>query len=60
MPAGKSVVEGNVSPYKPEALAKRQVNFTNRKTADPVGKCFMPGVPRIMYMGITRSRFSRP
>src|SRR5258708_2610754 len=37
-------------PYKPEALAKRNANFQNRATADPVGKCFMPGVPRLAYM----------
>ncbi|MEP6962807.1 MAG: hypothetical protein ABI995_12065, partial [Acidobacteriota bacterium] len=24
--------------------------FVNRKTADPLAKCFLPGVPRIMYM----------
>ena len=25
-------------------------NFANRQTADPLAKCYMPGVPRIMYM----------
>jgi hypothetical protein len=47
---GKSVVEGNQIPYLPAAATRRQQNFANRKTADPLEKCFMPGVPRIMYM----------
>ena len=37
-------------PYKTEALAKRAENFKNRATADPLGKCFSPGVPRVMYL----------
>jgi hypothetical protein len=47
---GKSVVEGNQIPYLAAATTKKQQNFANRKTADPLEKCFMPGVPRIMYM----------
>ena len=47
--AGQSVVEGNVIPYQPWALAKKQENFASRQTADPEGKCYMPGVPRITY-----------
>src|SRR5512145_1063366 len=55
-PAGQSVVEGGVIPYKPEALAKRKQNFANRMKADlsnderwhalgdPEMKCYMPGV----------------
>ena len=50
MPAGKGVVEGGVIPYQPAALAKRDENFAKRATEDPLNKCFMPGVPRIMYM----------
>src|SRR5262245_50157806 len=50
MPAGKSVVEGGEIPYRPEAAAKKQENFANRGKLDPLAKCFMPGVPRIMYM----------
>jgi hypothetical protein len=49
VPAGQGVVEGNDIPYQPWALAKKQENFKNRRTADPVTKCFMPGVPRITY-----------
>lgn len=38
-------------PYKPGGAAKRTENFKNAKTADLVNKCYMPGVPRLMYMG---------
>jgi len=50
VPAGRGVVEGNDIPYRPEALVKKQENFKNRATADPETKCYLPGVPRIMYM----------
>jgi hypothetical protein len=50
VPAGQGVVDGGVLPYLPGALEKRNENFKNRAAADPVGKCFQPGVPRIMYM----------
>jgi hypothetical protein len=50
VPAGKGIVEGNEIPYRPEALLKKKENFTSRETADPLKKCFLPGVPRIMYL----------
>ena len=50
VPAGVGVVVGNEIPYKPEALAKKRENYANRATADPESKCYLPGVPRIMYM----------
>ncbi len=50
MPPGKGVVEGGEIPYQPWALKQKAENYANRKTADPLSKCFMPGVPRIMYM----------
>jgi len=43
-------VEGGPIPYKPGADAKKRENFTNRAKADPLNSCFMPGVPRIMYL----------
>ena len=49
-PAGKSVVEGSEIPYLPAAEAKKKENYANRKTEDPLSKCYLPGVPRIMYM----------
>jgi len=43
-------VEGREIPYKPAAADKKRENFTNRAKADPLVSCFMPGVPRIMYL----------
>jgi hypothetical protein len=50
VPAGFSVVEGGTIPYQPWALAKRTENFQNRLMADPLRKCYMPGVPRATYL----------
>jgi hypothetical protein len=50
VPAGDSVVEGGDIPYQPSALAKKRENYANRSSADPMGKCFLPGVPRITYV----------
>jgi hypothetical protein len=50
VPPGPGVVEGNEIPYKPSAAAKKKDNFESRTTADPETKCYLPGVPRIMYM----------
>jgi hypothetical protein len=38
-------------PYTKEALAQRAANKKAAATMDSVNKCFMPGVPRLMYMG---------
>ncbi|MBV8845340.1 MAG: hypothetical protein JO307_21235 [Bryobacterales bacterium] len=38
-------------PYLPAAVAKRNENGKNAKALDLVNKCYMPGVPRLMYMG---------
>jgi len=43
-------VEGGSIPYLPAAAEQRAKNLANRTTADPLSKCYMPGVPRIMYM----------
>jgi streptogramin lyase len=37
-------------PYLPAALAKKQENFRQRATLDPLAQCFLAGVPRIMYL----------
>ena len=50
VPAGQGVVEGNDIPYQPWVAAKKKENFENRLTADPVRKCYLPGVPRITYL----------
>lgn len=43
-------MEGNEIPYLAWALEKKNENLRNRRTIDPETKCFLPGVPRIMYM----------
>src|SRR5678815_1147741 len=50
VPAGQGIVEGNEIPYRPEALAQRNLNRLNRWSADPEIKCYMPGIPRANYM----------
>ena len=50
MPASRSVVDGGTIPYQPWALKKREENFAKRYAEDPFSKCYMPGVPRIMYI----------
>jgi hypothetical protein len=50
MPGGRGVVEGGALPYQPAAAAKKRENFAKRDALDPEAKCFLPGVPRIMYM----------
>jgi hypothetical protein len=49
MPAGRSVVEGRTIPYLPDA-AKQRLELAADPQNDPLSKCYMPGVPRIMYM----------
>ena len=50
VPPGLGVVEGGPIPYKPEALPKKKANFANRMNLDPEIKCYLPGIPRAMYM----------
>ena len=50
VPAGESVVEGGAIPYQPWAAAKKKENYAKRLTADPMSKCFVPGVPRVTYV----------
>jgi len=49
MAGGLGIVDGPL-PYKPDALAKKKQNFANRVKLDPEVKCYLPGVPRAMYM----------
>jgi hypothetical protein len=60
MLAGRSVVAGGEIPYQPWAAKKKAENFQNRRTADPLGKCYMPGVPRIMYLDFPFQIFQTP
>jgi hypothetical protein len=61
--AGESVVvdppDGKI-PYLPAADGQRKKNFEKRASADPVGKCFLPGVPRITYMPYPFQIFQTP
>jgi hypothetical protein len=60
IPAGRGFVvdpaDGKI-PYKPEMLARRQKNYQGTltldplKNTDPLAKCYMPGVPRLNYLG---------
>jgi hypothetical protein len=50
VPAGQSVVQGGTIPYTAAGLEKRNDNFKKRRTEDPEGKCYMPGIPRANYM----------
>lgn len=50
MPGGLGVVEGDDIPYQPAALARRRENLEKRAQLDPLGKCFLPGVPRATYL----------
>jgi hypothetical protein len=50
MPAGRGVVQGGPIPYQPWAAKKKLENFATRATSDPLAHCYLPGVPRIMYM----------
>ena len=50
MPAGAGIVEGGAIPYLPEALKKKKENQSNRLKLDPEVKCYLPGVPRAVYM----------
>jgi hypothetical protein len=53
VPAGLGVIvdpPDRMIPYQPWALAKKKENFQSRATADPLAKCFKPGVPRLTYL----------
>src|SRR5579875_2353168 len=60
MPAGRSVVEGGRIPYQPWAAAKKAANFQNRQKLDPLNSCYIPGVPRIMYLDYPFQIFQTP
>ena len=50
MPAGPSAVDGGEIPYLAAAREQQRQNFESRAMADPLNQCYLPGVPRIMYM----------
>jgi hypothetical protein len=50
VPSGWGIVVGGEIPYLPAALARRNENRENWLERDPEIKCYLPGVPRAMYM----------
>jgi len=50
IPPSIGVVEGDVIPYRQDALAQREKNRENWITADPEVHCYLPGIPRATYM----------
>jgi hypothetical protein len=51
VPGSLGVVEGDDRiPYKAEALATKKENAEHWIDRDPELKCYMPGIPRAMYM----------
>ena len=51
VPGSLGVVEGDGQiPYRPEAAAIKKENNENWIDRDPELKCYLPGVPRAMYM----------
>src|SRR6204780_4429307 len=60
MLGGRFVFVGTEIPYQSWAVAKKAENFQNRQNADPVGKCYIPGVPRIMYLDFPFQIFQTP
>jgi hypothetical protein len=51
VPGSLGVVQGDGQlPYKPEALAIKKENVEHWIDRDPELKCYLPGIPRAMYM----------
>lgn len=51
VPGSLGVVQGDGQiPYKPDALTVKQENAANWIDRDPELKCYLPGIPRAMYM----------
>src|SRR5205807_8815546 len=53
VPAGLGVITDppdRLLPYQSSAMAKKRENLQNRDAADPLAKCYKPGVPRLTYL----------
>ncbi len=51
VPASLGVVDGDGQiPYTPEAAAQKKLNAEQWIDRDPELKCYLPGIPRAMYM----------
>jgi hypothetical protein len=51
---------GGSIPYQPWAVEKKAQNFKERRTADPLANCYLPGVPRLMYLAHPFQIFQTP
>jgi hypothetical protein len=49
-PAADDLAALATIPYQPWALEQKRANFASRAAGDPLGRCYLPGVPRIMYL----------
>lgn len=47
-------------PYLPDALKQKAANAKNKAQGDDTSKCYMPGVPRLMYMNYPFQIFQTP
>ncbi len=50
VPPDFGVVDGDEIPYQPWAARRKQENFDRWLDRDPEIRCYLPGVPRAMYM----------
>ncbi len=51
VPGSLGVLQGDAQiPYTPEALTRKQENAAHWIDRDPELKCYLPGIPRAMYM----------
>ena len=50
VPPGAGVVVDGPIPYKPDALEMKKKYAANALREDAEVKCYLPGVPRVMYM----------
>ena len=50
VPPDFGVVDGDEIPYQPWAARRKQENFDHWLDRDPEIRCYLPGVPRAMYM----------
>ncbi len=49
-PSSATTAQANPPPYQPWAAAKRKEYLDRRGIDDPIGRCLLPGVPRITAM----------
>ena len=50
VPPGLSVIDGDEIPYLPWAAERKRDNLAHWLDRDPELRCYMPGVPRAMYL----------